>query len=43
MDMKEQEDPQPLTDEELAEFEKKEQRKVWFIGSVIDFILNFFR
>jgi len=41
--MKEQGDPQPLTDEELAEFQKKEQNKVWFIGSVIDFILSFFR
>jgi len=42
MDKKEREDPQPLTDEELAEFEKKEQRKASFIGSIIDFILGFF-
>ena len=29
----EQKDPQPLTDEELAEFQKKEQRKVGIIGT----------
>ena len=43
MDTNEKEDPQPLTDEELAEFKKKEQRKGWIIGTIIDFILDFFR
>ena len=38
-----QEDPQPLTDEELADFQKKEKRKVWIIGDIIDFIVSFFR
>ena len=42
MDMEEREDPQPLTDEELAEFEKKERNTGWFIESVIDLILSFF-
>ena len=40
---KEQEDPQPLTDEEFAAFQKKEKRKVWIIGDIIDFILGFFQ
>ena len=39
----EQEDPVPLTDEELEQFQKKENRKFTFIGDVIDFILSFFR
>lgn len=39
----EQEDPTPLTDEELEQFQKKENRKVTIIGDIIDFILNFFR
>ena len=34
----EKEDPQPLTDEELADYQKKEERKVWFLGSIVDFI-----
>ena len=38
----EQEDPRPLTDEELAEFQKKEKRKIGVIGTIIDFILSFF-
>ena len=37
-----QEDPVPLTDEELAEYQKKENRKVGIIGTIIDFILGFF-
>lgn len=36
------EDPIPLTDEELAEFQRKEKRKVGIIGTIIDFFLNFF-
>lgn len=39
----EREDPTPLTDEELEEFQKKENRKVTIIGDIIDFIVNFFR
>ena len=39
---KPQEDPVPLTDEELAEYQKKENRKVGIIGTIIDFILGFF-
>lgn len=42
MDTNEQEDPRPLTDEELAELQKKERRTGGFIGSVIDFIAGFF-
>lgn len=38
----EQDDPTPLTDEELAEFQRKENRKVGIIGTIIDFILGFF-
>ena len=38
MEKEEEKDPQPLTDEELADYQKKEERKVWFLGSVIDFI-----
>ena len=37
-----QEDPRPLTDEEFAEFQKKEKRKGGIISSIIDFILGFF-
>jgi len=37
-----QEDPKPLTDEEFAEYQKKEERKVGIIGTIIDFILGFF-
>ena len=37
------EDPVPLTDEELEQFQKKEQRKVTIIGDIIDFIVSFFR
>ena len=36
------EDPIPLTDEELAEFQRKEKRKVGIIGTIIDFFLGFF-
>ena len=39
----EQEDPTPLTDEELEQFQKKENRKVTIIGDIIDFVLMFFR
>ena len=35
-------DPVPLTDEELAEFQRKEERKVGIIGTIIDFFLGFF-
>ena len=38
----EQDDPKPLTDEEYAEFLKKEKRKDGIISSIIDFILGFF-
>ena len=38
----EQEDPTPLTDEELEQFQKKENRKVTIIGDIIDFIVSFF-
>ena len=38
-----QEDPTPLTDEELERFRKKENRKIRIIGDIIDFIVNFFR
>lgn len=39
----EQDDPTPLTDEELAEFQRKEKRKVGIIGTIIEFIIDFFR
>ena len=35
-------DPQPLTDEEFAEYQKKERRKGTIISDIIDFILHFF-
>ena len=38
-----QEDPAPLTDEEFAEYQKKEKRKAGIIGTIIDLILDFFR
>ena len=38
-----QEDPVPLTDEEFAEYQKKERRKAGIIGVIIDIILDFFR
>lgn len=38
-----QEDPVPLTDEEFAQYQKKEKRKVRIIGDIIDFILGFFQ
>ena len=38
-----QEDPTPLTDEELARFQKKEKRKITIIGDIVDFILGFFQ
>lgn len=38
----EQEDPVPLTDEEFARLEKKQERESWIFTEVIDFILNFF-
>lgn len=40
---KTQEDPVPLTDEEFAEYQKKEKRKAGIIGTIIDLILDFFR
>ncbi len=42
MEKQEEKDPQPLTDEELAEFQKKEERKGWLFGAIIDFITGFF-
>lgn len=38
----EQENPRPLTDEELVEFQKKENRKIGIIGTILDFFLGFF-
>lgn len=38
----EKEDPQPLTDEEFAEYQKKERRKGMIIFDIIDFITSFF-
>ena len=38
----EQEDPQPLTDEELAELQRKQKRTGGIIGTIIDFLLGFF-
>ena len=38
----EEEDPTPLTDEEFAEYQKKEQRKSGIIRGIIDFFLDFF-
>ncbi len=38
----EQDDPQPLTDEEFAEYQKKDRRQFGIISGIIDFILNFF-
>ena len=38
----EQEDPKPLTDEEFAEYQKKENRKAGIIGTIIDFVTSFF-
>ena len=37
----EQDNPAPLTDEEFAEFQKKEKRKGGVISAIIDFILGF--
>lgn len=39
----EQEDPRPLTDEEFAEFQRKEKRTGGIISTIIDFILELFR
>ena len=43
METEERKDPKPLTDEELAEFTKKEERKTNIIATIIDFIVDFFR
>ena len=37
----EQDDLKPLTDEEYAEFLKKEKRKGGVISAILDFILGF--
>ena len=37
-----EEDPEPLTDEEFARFQKKQKRESGIIADIIDFILNFF-
>ena len=43
-DLKEvQDDPVPLTDEEFADYQEKERRKAGIIGTIVDFILEFFR
>ncbi len=42
METKEEKATEPLTDEELASYQKKENLKVWFIGDIIDFIIRFF-
>ncbi len=39
----EQEDPRPLTDEEFAEYQKKEKRKAGFFTTILDFFMDFFR
>ena len=39
----EREDPRPLTDEEFAEFQRKEKRKGGIISAIIDFFLGFFQ
>ena len=39
----EQDNPSTLTDEEFAEFQKKEKRKGGIISVIIDFILGFFQ
>lgn len=39
----ERDDPTPLTDEELAEYRRKENRKVGIIGTIIELIIDFFR
>lgn len=39
----EEDDPTPLTDEELAEYQRKENRKVGIIGTIIEIIVDFFR
>lgn len=39
---KEDEDPTPLTDEELAKYQKKENRKANIFVTIIDFFLSFF-
>lgn len=38
-----EEDPTPLTDEEFARFQKKQQREGGIIKCIIDFILGFFQ
>ena len=39
----EQEETTPLTDEEFAEFQRKEKRKGGIISAIIDFFLGFFQ
>ena len=39
---KEQEDPTPLSDEELEQFQKKEKRDQTIISTAVDAILSFF-
>ena len=36
-----QEDPTPLTDEEFAQFQKKQKRESHIIADILDFILDF--
>ena len=38
----EQEDPRPLTDEEFADFQRKQKRESRIFADIIDFILSFF-
>ena len=37
-----QEDPEPLTDEEFARYQKKQKRESRILTDIIDFILSFF-
>lgn len=39
----EQDDPTPLTDEELEKFQKKQKREGRIFVDILDFILDFFR
>lgn len=38
-----QDDPVPLTDEEFARYQKKQNRGSWIFTEIIDFFLHFFQ